>query len=317
MKFRISRTHIPMLGGLAVFLLLYVAASIQFPHFLSWRVFEDLLTDNAYLGLAAIGMTFVILSGGIDLSVGAVVGFTTVLIGVLVGKHVDPWVAMPIALAVGTVFGGLMGWVISAFDLPPFLVTLAGMFLARGMAYVVSLQAIDIKAPFYDAMASRSYVTALIFVAALVVAIYVLHFRAFGRSIYAIGGNEQSALLMGLPVAHMKVAIYAVSGFCAALAGIVHTIYAPSGDPNAAIGLELDAIAAVVIGGTLLTGGVGYVAGTFVGVLILGIIQTVINFQGTLNSWWTRIAVGVLLMMFILLQKVVQVRAPRAASESG
>jgi len=313
-KLRISRTHVPLLGGLVVFLLLYAAASIYFPNFFSWRVFEDLLTDNAYLGLAAIGMTFVILSGGIDLSVGAVVGFTTVLIGMLVGRHVAAWVALPLALMVGTAFGGLMGWVIAEFELPPFLVTLAGMFLARGMAYVVSRKSVEISSPFYDAVSSRPYVTAVVFVATLLVAIYVLHFRAFGRAVYAIGGSEQSALLMGLPVARTKVAIYAVSGFCAALAGVVHTIYAPSGDPNAAIGLELDAIAAVVIGGTLLTGGVGYVAGTFVGVLILGIIQTVINFQGTLNSWWTRIAVGVLLMVFILLQKVVQVRAPRAAS---
>jgi simple sugar transport system permease protein len=217
-----------------------------------------------------------------------------------------------------------MGWVIATFNLPPFLVTLAGMFLARGGAYIVQIQATQIQDPFYDSVVARHYyglthvrIEALVFLVVLALAVYVLHFRPFGRAVYAIGGNEQSALLMGLPVWRTKIWIYAISGFCAALGGVVHTFYMSSGDPNFAVGMELDAIAAVVIGGTLLTGGVGYVLGTFVGVLILGVIQAVLPQLGTLNSGWTRVVIGVLLMVFILLQKVVQVKEGGGEARAG
>src|SRR5690606_7322539 len=132
----------------------------------------------------------------------------------------------------------------------------------------------------------------------------------FGRAVYAIGGSEQSAALMGLPVASTVVRVYAFSGFCSALAGVVYTLYMLSGYSLHGMGLELDAIAAVVIGGTMLSGGIGYVSGTFVGVLILGIIQTLIAFDGSLSSWWTRIVIGVLLLVFCLLQRLLESRAP-------
>jgi simple sugar transport system permease protein len=147
--------------------------------------------------------------------------------------------------------------------------------------------------------------TAMIFLVTLGAGIYLAHFTPFGRNVYALGGNEQSAVLMGLPVARTKVLVYALSGFCAALGGVVYSLYTVSGDPRAGIALELDAIAAVVIGGTLLTGGVGWVIGTLLGVLILGIIQTAINFEGTLNAGWTRVAVGLLLFAFIALQRLI------------
>jgi len=136
----------------------------------------------------------------------------------------------------------------------------------------------------------------------VLIGIYLSHFTKFGRNVYAIGGNEQSAVLLGLPVGRTKVIIYTLNGALSALAGIVYTVYTLSGYPLACVGLELDVIAAVVIGGTLLSGGMGYVEGTLVGVLILGLIQTFITFQGTLSSWWTRIAIGILLFIFILLQ---------------
>jgi simple sugar transport system permease protein len=123
--------------------------------------------------------------------------------------------------------------------------------------------------------------------------------------VYAIGGDEQSALLMGLPVARTKVMVYALNGFCSALSGIVYTLYLPTGDPNGGWGLELDVIAAVVIGGTLLTGGVGYVSGTMIGVLIVGVIDQALKFQGTLSAWWLRIAMGILLLIFILIQRLI------------
>jgi galactofuranose transport system permease protein len=153
--------------------------------------------------------------------------------------------------------------------------------------------------------ASRSSLSAaaLLFLGVLAAGILVAHFTVFGRNVYALGGNPDSARLMGLPVAAIRPATYAVSGFCAALAGVAATLYTGSGNPAMGVGLELDAIAAVVIGGTLLTGGVGYLAGTLLGVLIFGTIQSALIFDGRLNSWWLRIAVGVLLLAFILLQR--------------
>jgi simple sugar transport system permease protein len=136
----------------------------------------------------------------------------------------------------------------------------------------------------------------------------VLAFTRLGRNVYAIGGNQQSALLMGLPVGRTKITVYAISGFCSSLGGVLLSFYMSSGDPLHALGMELDAIAAVVIGGTLLTGGSGFVFGTVLGILVLGLIQTIINFQGDLSSWWTKIVIGVLLFAFILLQRVIVLR---------
>ncbi len=137
---------------------------------------------------------------------------------------------------------------------------------------------------------------------------YVLHQTRLGRTVYAVGGNEQSAMLMGLPVARTKIAVYTISGFCSALGGVLLSFYMLSGSSSLAVGMELDAIAAVVIGGTLLTGGTGYRRRLGPRVLVLGLIQTLINFQGTLSSWWTRIVIGLLLFAFILLQRLVFLR---------
>ena len=209
-----------------------------------------------------------------------------------------------------------MGCLIRWFELPPFLVTLAGMFLARGMGFVVHPQSLGIEHPFFLKhitedlsihLTERVSVpfTATCYLVIFVAALFVAHYTRFGRYIYALGGDEQSATLMGLPVGRTKIFTYTVSGFCSALSGVVYTFYTQSGDPASCVGLELDAIAAVVIGGTLLSGGVGFMAGTAMGVLILGLIQTLITFQGNLNTWWTRIVVGMLVLAFILLQNVI------------
>jgi ribose/xylose/arabinose/galactoside ABC-type transport system permease subunit len=218
-------------------------------------------------------------------------------------------------LLIGALFGGLMGFIIQRFGLPPFLVTLAGMFFARGLSYVIRLESIAIEHPLYSKLADfhlslgaggEVTLIPLFFVLVIGGAFLVAHFTRFGRNVYAMGSSEASAVLMGLPVGRTKIAVYTLSGFMSALAGVVYTFYTFSGNPTAGSGLELDAIAAVVIGGALLSGGVGYVVGTLVGVLIFGIIQTAITFQGTLSSWWTKIAVGALLLVFILLQQLLQ-----------
>jgi len=303
------KKNISLLTTILVFLLMLAGASLKYKGFFSVDVFINLLRDNAFLGVAAVGMTFVILSGGIDLSVGGMIGFTSILVGVLISKHhLHPLIAISIALVIGTMIGSGMGWIISTFELPPFLVTLAGMFLTRGLAVVISADTIMIDNPMYEKVSGVKMALPGIFIATLLVGLFVAHMRPFGRAVYAIGGSEDSAALMGLPVGKTKVMVYAISGFCASLAGVLLTLYMSSGDPNAGKMLELDAIASVVIGGTLLSGGVGNLLGTLFGVLILGLIQTAITFQGDINSWWGKIITGLLVFGFILLQKLLQSR---------
>jgi simple sugar transport system permease protein len=320
MNLRTIKRNIPFAATATVALILYLAAGFRFHGFMSLGVFKNFFSDNSFLGIASIGMTFVILSGGIDLSVGAVIGLSSVIIAMMLETHhMNPAISVATVLGVGTALGIIMGVLIQLFDLPSFLVTLAGMFFARGLGLVLQPESITINR--YDELLSHWSlplpITAVIYLAMFLIAMVIAHFTKFGRNVYAIGGNEQSAMLMGLPVARTKIGVYAFSGFCSALAGIVYTLYSPSGYARAADGLELDAIAAVVIGGTLLSGGVGFIAGTFLGVLIFGIIQSAIIFEGTLSSWWTRIAVGLLLLVFILLQKLLQLKKPAMATAGG
>ncbi|MBT2407876.1 MULTISPECIES: galactofuranose ABC transporter, permease protein YjfF [unclassified Streptomyces] len=310
-----GRAYIPLLVTSALLVSMFGAGSVQYEGFFSGQVLLNLLIDNAFLLVVAVGMTFVVLTGGIDLSVGAMVALSTMISAWLVEQHGwPPLLVIPLVLAVGTGAGLAMGWVIHSFEIQPFIVTLAGMFLARGLCYTISIDSISLTDPTYTAFAQTRIPlpgdlfvspSVLIAVAVLVIAFVVLHHTRLGRKVYALGGSEQSALLMGLPVRRTKITVYAVSGFCSALGGVLLTFYMLSGYGLHAVGLELDAIAAVVIGGTLLTGGSGYLLGTALGVLVLGLIQTVISFQGTLSSWWTRIVVGALLFAFILLQRLI------------
>ncbi len=314
----IDRKFVPLTITIALFVALYVFGMTQYKGFSSPQVFFNLWIDNAFLLITSIGMTFVILSGGIDLSVGAVIAFTTVFSAFLLEEvGLSPAIVIPIVLLFGVTLGAVMGAIIHFFKVQPFIVTLAGMFFARGMCFVISTDAITISDPFYRAVAlhripifDKTFISinVVIVLVVLAVAIYLAHFTRFGRTVYAIGGNEQSALLMGLPVARTKVLVYTLNGFCSALAGVVFSIYMLSGYGLYTYGLELEAIASVVIGGTMLTGGVGYVVGTVFGVLIQGLIQTIIMFQGTLNSWWTKIVIGLLTLLFIGMQSLFTAR---------
>ncbi len=310
-----NRSLRPLAATALIFLLAYAAAAAEFHGIFSTRVLGNFLTDNAFLGITAVGMTFVILSGGIDLSVGAVIGFTGVLVAVLIGWWgVSPLLAFVVVLAVAAAFGAGMGAAIHYLKVPSFIVTLAGMFLARGAASVISPDSIPIKAALYRQISSaywlmpgggRFSMIGAIMVLTFVVGAVTAHRTRFGANVYALGGNAVSAELMGVPVARTTVLIYMLSSTLAGLAGIVFSLYTQAGYSLSAVGVELDAIGAVVIGGTLLTGGYGFVAGTFIGVLLMGLVQTYIIFDGTLSSWWTKIVIGVLLFMFILLQKLV------------
>ncbi len=320
----INSKNLPTFVTLGLFVLMFGLGSVAFTGFFSIQNFFNLFIDNAYLLVLAVGMTFVIISGGIDLSVGSVLALATMVSSSLLTKfHMSPLVVIPVVLLMGTALGYFMGYLIQAFNLPPFIITLAGLYLARGLCYVVSIDTIAISDGFWQGAAhgrlniiggnflSPSAVIAIVVVLA---GLYVSRFTKFGRTVYAIGGSEQSALLMGLPVGSTKIAIYALNGFCSGLAGILFTFYTLSGYALDGKGMELDTIATVVIGGALLTGGVGNILGTVLGVLVYGIIQVLIVFQGTLNSWWTRIVIGFLVFVFCLLQRVFESRKQTAMS---
>jgi simple sugar transport system permease protein len=318
---RLNPKFLPLIATISLFVAMATMGSVLYTGFFSAQVFLNLLIDNAFLIIVAVGMTFVILSGGIDLSVGSVVALSTMVLAALVEhRGWSVWQAIPLVLLMGTAFGAFMGFLIQRFRLQPFIVTLAGMFLARGLCYLISIDSISITSEPYSELAQWRLplwedaslpLGAVIAIAVLLAAVFIAHNTPFGRAVYAVGGNEQSAVLMGLPVRRTLVGVYTLSGFCSALAGVVFTFYMLSGYGLHAVGMELDAIAAVVIGGTLLTGGVGFVAGTLFGVLMLGIIQTLIAFDGTLSSWWTRIVVGILLFVFCLLQRLLTHRASK------
>ncbi len=289
------------------------AGGVHYTGFASPQVMLNLVIDNAYLLVLAVGMSLVILSGGIDLSVGAVLALSTTIAAWLLHQaHWPAWAVIALVLGGGAVFGVLQGALIHFFKLQPFIVTLAGMFLARGLCYLISVDSITIDDPTFVAISQTQWTvpggfvspSAAIALAVLAAGIWVAHRSAFGRAVYALGGNEQSALMMGLPVGRTKLAVYGVSGFCAALAGLLFAFYMLSGYGLHAQGAELDAIAAVVIGGTMLSGGYGYVAGALSGVLVLGVIQTLIAFDGTLSSWWTKIVIGALLFVFCVVQRL-------------
>ena len=325
--FKLTINNIPILTTIFIFFLMYTMASIVFDGFFSLYNFVNIFKATAYIGIISVGMTFVIISGGIDLSVGSVVAFTSIFIAKMNEAYgVQSWISMLICLAIGVLMGLLMGILISYFELPPFLVTLVMMFLMRGLAYMVHQGTISIQAdPFISFMkrtgikigAGNFSIYVLIFFFILLLGIYISRFTRFGRTVYAIGGNEDSAVLMGLAVKKTKMLIYGMSGFLSALGGIVFTIHLASGKPHNALGLELDVIAAVVIGGTLLTGGSGRIIGSFFGVLIYGLIFKLPAYISSFREWWAQILVGLMVLGFILIQTYITSNSSRLTKKAA
>ncbi|EOH97692.1 galactofuranose ABC transporter, permease protein YjfF [Enterococcus pallens] len=310
-KIKIKANSLPLFAALGIFLLLFLAGSVMYSNFLSLRVILNLLISNAHVIVLACGICFTILTGGIDLSVGAVIAMTSMIAAGLLRAGLPAFAVILICLVVGSLFGTLQGFLIQYFKLHPWIVTLAGMFFARGVCYLIDVKTIPITDDTFHAISqfkiyllpgyfiSLNVLIALVF---LLVCVYLSKFTKFGRTIYAMGGNYQSAVLMGLPVERTKILVYSFSGFSSSLAGIMFTLYTLSGYGLHAQGLEMDAIAACVIGGVLLTGGVGSLFGPFIGVLTSGVIRTMVDFQGTLSSWWTKIFVGTLMLICIVMQ---------------
>jgi simple sugar transport system permease protein len=305
----------PLLATVAIFILVYAIGGQLYPAMKKPQVFLNLFINNASLLIISIGMTVVVIMGGIDLSVGAMIALSSVASAALLQNNLNPILVMVLMLLMGIGLGFVMGCIIHYLKVEAFVVTLMGQFFARGMAYVINESSVTIKNEFYNFLALTKihlpffekayvYIPTLAGIVLLIITFILLSSTRFGRTVYAIGNNEQSALLMGLPVARTKLIVYSFSGFCSALAGIVFSVSLLSGYGGYAQSMEMDAIASVVIGGTALTGGTGTVLGTLFGVLINGIIVSILQFNGTLTSWWTRIGVGVLTLIFIGIQSL-------------
>ena len=326
--------YIMVYATIMIFLIIYAFGAFMYGDkgFMTVRTFVNLFIDNAYYGISAVGMTMVLITGGIDLSVGAVASLTGMFIAYgtsVLGLH--PLVCIAAALVMGVGLGLLMGWVIHYLNVPPFITTLTGMFFARGVCSLISRESIDIRHPMIDALASwKIYLmkysgsgwvkikpiafinfNVLLFIIMIIIGTFILQKTRFGRNIYAIGGNEQSAALMGLPVGRTKVLVYGFNGLCSVLAGLSYALYVRSGWNLSLQGGELEVITCAVIGGTLLTGGVGYMIGTLFGVLLKSVIPALITFNGNLLSWWGKIATGLLLLLFICIQRFVVTSSAR------
>lgn len=327
-KRKINSNSLLLLITIALFLVMYGAGCIMYADkgFTRVQTFCNLFINNAGLICVACGMTCVMLTGGIDISVGSVVAMDCMLMAV----GIEQWgmsslVLMVLILVVGIVFGLVQGFCIAYLDIQPFIITMAGLFFARGMTAVISknqvsivsdklftfLSSYKVNLPFGGYVNKKGvlqmpYIRASVIVALVVVVVIflMLRYTKFGRSLYAIGGNQQSATLMGLDVKKIKLKAYVLSSFLASIGGICFCLNTMAGTPTQAQGLEMDAISSAVIGGTLLTGGVGNVIGSLFGVMINGTISTLVKSNGKLVSSWANIVTAILLCCFILLQSI-------------
>ena len=296
-------------GALLALIVLVAVAFVKFPVFRQIGNVTNILRQNSMIGIIAIAMTLVILTGGIDLSVGAVAALSSVLLATFASTG-NPLMIFGLPLLAGMALGFLNGFIVSRMNVAPFISSLGMMMIARGIALVMtSGNSVSIDSavkPGITRFAESSLlgIPTLVLVFALVAAvgIYLTKKTRFGRSIYAVGGNEDAAKMMGIQPENVKLMVYTISGFAAALAGVILASRLGSGQPVTCEGWEMDAIAAVAIGGTKLSGGRGAVSGTIFGVLILAVIKNMINLQGSLNSWWQSIITGILLLIVILLQ---------------
>lgn len=296
-------------GALMILVAAVIVASIGFDNFGTPANLRSIAIQASFLAVVALGMTFVIMTAGIDLSVGSVFALGGVLAAW--GSQYGPFVALVLPLAVCAFIGLVQGLIIARGGLPPFIVTLAGLLFARGLLLFLSDEgATTYKVPagsLFRQLAQGSFL-GLGYPVWIVVVLFllgglVLHRTTFGSTLLAVGGQEDAADLMGLPVARTKIVAYVLSGTLAGLGGTMMASYTSSGVTVLGVGMELEVISAVVLGGTLLTGGAGSILGTLVGVLLLNVIKNVINQVGTLNSNWQAVVSGVILLVVVVAQR--------------
>ena len=330
----LTDTNLLLTITIVIFFLMYIGAMIfQGGGFLKPQQFFNLLNTNAALIILACGLSLVMITGGIDISVGGV----TALVSMCCAVYLDHmggnvFVSILVALAIGLAFGAFQGFLVAYLDIQPFIVTLAGMFFARGMTTIVNTKPFNVaneaftnlkmarviipglgsanrKGEYINAYVEIGVVVALIVV---VIMFCLLRWTKLGRSFYAVGGNRQSALMLGINVKRTRFLSHLICGLLAGIGGYVYFLHVGSGSPSHAMGAEMDAIASSIIGGTMLTGGVGNIAGTLFGVMTLGTILQIVSAAGLGEAWWVGITRAAMLCLFLVVQSVVMARKKKA-----
>lgn len=294
-------------SALVIMVIMLVFGTFLYSNFMSVNNMTNVLRQVSFTGIIAVGMTFVILTGGIDLSVGSIFAFASVSASFLQGQAL-PVMLLGILLCT-TLLGAVNGIVISYCRIPPFIVTLATMMGIRGVCYLMTDGGITqniTNAAF--TMLGRGYflgllpVPVLIFILVIFLAIFILRYTPFGRSVFAVGGNEEAARMMAFSINKVKVSAYAISGFCSGLGGLLMAARMSSGEPVAGNGYEMTAISAVVLGGTLLSGGKGSIKGTVFGAIVLGVLNNLMNMQGNMSVQMQNVIMGVLILGIVIMQ---------------
>lgn len=323
---------------ITIFFAMYLGAIIfQGKGFLKPQTFFNMLNANAALIIVACGMSLIMITGGIDISVGGVVA----LISMCCAVHLDYQggnviSAVGIALLIGLAYGAVQGYLVAYLDIQPFIVSLAGMFFARGLTTIVNSNPFNVANEAFTALKNfhvtvpgmgtvnrkgiyvDAYVEIGVIVAILIVIVlfFILRWTKFGRELYAVGGNKQSALMMGINVKRTKFMAHILCSLLAGIGGFVYFMHVGSGSASHATGLEMNAIAASIIGGTLLTGGVGNIIGTLFGVLSLAVIQNIVSSAGLEQAWWSGITIAAMLCLFLIIQSVVIAGKNKARSKA-
>ena len=330
----VSDTNLLLMITIVVFFVMYISAMIFLGSgFLKPQAFFNILNAQAALIITACGMSLVMITGGIDISVGGVVALVSMSCAVFLDfGGGNPYTAILLALAIGLAFGLVQGFLVAYLDIQPFIVSLAGMFFARGMTTIVhtnpfnveneaftklkmtrviipGMGSVNKKGIYVDAYVELGVVVALLIV---VILFCVLRWTKLGRAFYAVGGNQQSALMLGINVKRTKFLAHLICSILAGIGGYVYFLHVGSGSPSHASGMEMNAIASSIIGGTMLTGGVGNIIGTFFGVLSLSTIQNIVASAGLDQAWWTGITVAAMLCIFLIVQSVIMARKKRA-----
>ena len=329
----LTDTNLLLMITIVVFFVMYIAAMIFLKAgFLKPQTFFNILNANAALIIVSCGMSLVMITGGIDISVGGVVALVSMCCAVYLDFHNGSvFGAVLIALAIGLGFGIVQGFLVAYLDIQPFIVSLAGMFFARGMTTIVNTNPFNVSnEQFVAAKNTRviipglgtmnklgkyvdAYVEIGVVVALIIVVLFfcLLRWTKLGRSFYAVGGNQQSALMLGINVKRTKFISHLLCSLMAGIGGFVYFLHVGSGSASHAMGMEMNAIASSIIGGTMLTGGVGNIIGTFFGVLSLSTIQNIVSSVGLDQAWWTGITIAAMLCLFIVVQSVVIARKKR------
>ena len=322
-----SDTNLLLAITIVIFFLMYIGAIVfQGKGFLKPQTFFNILNNNAALIIAACGMSIVMINGGIDISVGGVAALVSMCCAVYLDKMGGSVpVAVLISIGIGLAYGVVQGYLVAYLEIQPFIVSLAGMFFARGMTTIVNTEPFNVANEQFVALKNtrvivpgmgsvnkkglyiNAYVEIGVLVALLVVIVFfcVLRWTKLGRSFYAVGGSRQSALMLGINVKRSRFFAHLICSTLAGIGGFVYFLHVGSGSPSHAMGMEMNAIASSIIGGTMLTGGVGNIIGTFFGVLSLSTIQNIVSSAGLDKAWWTGITIAVMLCIFLVIQSVV------------